>query len=58
MDAKRSDEAKFKAQVMANLQSKAAYGSAWDQIAAAEKKAQSRSKRNSISTVIIRLSRI
>src|SRR5205085_1229825 len=44
MDAKRGDEAKFKAQVMGNAQSKAAYGTAWDQIAAAEKKAQSRFK--------------
>jgi len=44
MDAKRSDEAKFKAQVAANSQWKAAYGNAWDQIAAAEKKAQTRFK--------------
>ena len=44
MDAKRADEAKFKAQVAANPQWKAAYGSAWDQIAAAEKKAQTRFK--------------
>jgi hypothetical protein len=44
MDAKRADEAKFKAQVAANPQWKAAYGNAWDQIAAAEKKAQTRFK--------------
>ena len=44
MDAKRADEAKFKAQVAANPQWKANYGSAWDQIAAAEKKAQTRFK--------------
>jgi len=44
MDTKRSDEAKFKAQVAANSQWKAAYGNAWDQIAAAEKKAQTRFK--------------
>ena len=44
MDAKRADETKFKAQVMANPQSKTAYGNAWDQIAAAEKKAQTRFK--------------
>ena len=44
MDAKRADETKFKAQVMANPQWKAAYGNAWDQIAAAEKKAQTRFK--------------
>jgi len=44
MDAKRTDEAKFRAQVAANPQWKAAYGNAWDQIAAAEKKAQTRFK--------------
>jgi hypothetical protein len=44
MDAKRADEAKFKAQVAANPQWKAAYGSAWDQIAASEKKVQTRFK--------------
>ncbi len=44
MDAKRADEAKFKAQVMGNAQSKAAYGASLDQIAAAEKKFQSRFK--------------
>jgi hypothetical protein len=44
MDAKRADEAKFKAQVAANPQWKTAYGGAWDQIAAAEKKAQTRFK--------------
>jgi hypothetical protein len=44
MDAKRADEAKFKAQVAANPQWKAAYGNAWDQIAAAVKKNQTRIK--------------
>ena len=44
MDAKRADETKFKAQVMANPQWKAAYGNAWDQIAGAEKKVQTRFK--------------
>jgi hypothetical protein len=44
MDAKRSDETKFKAQVAANPQWKSAYGNAWDQIAAAEKKNQTRFK--------------
>jgi hypothetical protein len=43
-DTKRADEAKFKAQVAANPQWKSAYGNAWDQIAAAEKKAQTRFK--------------
>src|SRR5690349_5647803 len=44
MDAKRADETKFKAQVAANPQWKSAYGGAWDQIAAAEKKAKTRFK--------------
>jgi len=44
MDAKRADEAKFRAQVAANPQWKAAYGGAWDQIASAEKKVQTRFK--------------
>jgi hypothetical protein len=44
MDAKRADETKFRAQVAANPQWKAAYGNAWDQIASAEKKAQTRYK--------------
>ena len=44
MDTKRQDEEKFKAAVMANPQWKAAYGSAWDEIAAAEMKSESRLK--------------
>jgi hypothetical protein len=44
MDTKRADEAKFKALVAGNPQWKAAYGNAWDQIAAAEKKGQTRFK--------------
>lgn len=46
MSAKKSDEAAFKAKVNANPQWKAAYGKAWDQIAMAEKKAQTRYKEN------------
>jgi hypothetical protein len=44
MDTKRADEDKFKAAVQANPQWKAAYGGAWDEIAAAGKKASSRVK--------------
>lgn len=44
MDAKRKDEAQFKALVMAKPEWKAAYGKAWDEVAAAEKKSASRFK--------------
>ncbi len=44
MGAKKADEAAFKAKVNSNPQWKAAYGKAWDQIALAQKKAQSRFK--------------
>ncbi len=44
MGAKKKDEDAFKAKVNSNPQWKAAYGKAWDQIAAAEKKGQTRFK--------------
>lgn len=44
MGAKKKDEEGFKAKVNANPQWKTAYGKAWDQIAAAEKKSQARFK--------------
>ncbi|MGA2212062.1 MAG: S46 family peptidase, partial [Bryobacteraceae bacterium] len=56
MDTKRSDEEKFKAAVMANPQWKAAYGSAWDEIAAAEKKSVSRIKEQFFHSTDSRLS--
>ncbi len=56
MDTKRSDEEKFKAAVMANPQWKAAYGSAWDEIAAAEKKSESRIKEQFFHSTDSRLS--
>jgi hypothetical protein len=43
-DTKRKEEEAFRALVMANPQSKAAYGGAWDQISQAEKKAVTRIK--------------
>ena len=43
-DAKRKDEAAFRAAVMANSQWKAAYGGAWDQVAEAAKKSSTRIK--------------
>ncbi len=44
MDAKRKDEAAFKAAVAGNPELKTKYGGAWDEIAAAEKKADTRVK--------------
>jgi hypothetical protein len=44
MDERQKEEDAFRAKVMANAQWKAAYGGAWDAIAAAEKKAASRIK--------------
>ncbi len=56
MDTKRTDEQKFKAAVMANPQWKAMYGSAWDEIAAAEKKSASRVKEQYFHSTDSRLS--
>ncbi len=42
MDKKAKDEADFKAKVVANAQWKAAYGTAWDEIAQAQEKTLSR----------------
>ncbi len=44
MAAKRSEEEKLRAQVMANPRWKADYASAWDEIAAAERKSAARAK--------------
>jgi hypothetical protein len=44
MSAKRSDEEKFRAAVMAKPELKAKYGAAWDEIAAADRKSASRIK--------------
>jgi hypothetical protein len=43
MDKKEKDEQEFRAKVMANPEWKAAYGNAWDEIAAVEKKIAARS---------------
>ncbi len=56
MDTKRADEDKFKAAVLANPQWKAAYGGAWDEIAASEKKAVSRVKEQYFHSTDSRLS--
>jgi hypothetical protein len=58
MDTKRADEEKFKAAVMANPQWKAAYGSAWDEIAAVEKKQASRVKERYFHSTDSQLSRL
>jgi hypothetical protein len=44
MDAKRKDEAAFQAAVMSKPELERTYGGAWDQIAAAEKKSETREK--------------
>ncbi len=44
MDAKRKDEAAFKAAVMSKPELERTYGGAWDQIASAEKKSETREK--------------
>ena len=44
MDAKRKEETDFRSKVMANPAWKQAYGSAWDEIAAAETKERARAK--------------
>ncbi|MEP7352015.1 MAG: S46 family peptidase [Acidobacteriota bacterium] len=44
MGAKKTDEAAFKAKVMANTEWRTNYGKAWDQIAAAETKGKTRFK--------------
>lgn len=44
MDTKRSDEEKFKSAVMANGELKGKYGNAWNEIAAADRKAGTRIK--------------
>jgi len=56
MDTKRADEAKFQSAVMANAQWKAAYGNAWNEIAAAEKKAATRLKEQYFHSTDSRLS--
>src|SRR3984957_19443247 len=56
MDTKRADEDKFKAAVLANPQWKAAYGGAWDEIAASGKKAASRVKEQYFHSTDSRLS--
>ena len=51
MHAKKTEEDKFRAAVMAKPEWKAKYGSAWTDIAGAERKYETRSqRRNSFST--------
>ncbi|HEY2011987.1 MAG TPA: S46 family peptidase, partial [Bryobacteraceae bacterium] len=56
MDKKRQDEEAFRAAVMANATWKSAYGSAWDDIAQAEKKAAPRLKERWFHSTDSRLS--
>ena len=58
MDAKRKDEEKFKAAVTSNPDLKAKYGSAWDDIAAAERKESTRVKERFYHSTDSRLSGI
>jgi hypothetical protein len=51
MAKQRRDEEEFKAKVMGNAQWKAAYGGAWDAIAAAEKKEATRTREQLFRTV-------
>lgn len=44
MNAKREDETAFRTKVMSKPELKSMYGNAWDEVAAAEKKAETRSK--------------
>ena len=58
MAAKRADEEKFKAAVMANPKLKAEYGNAWSQIAEAEHKAATRVKESFFHSIDSRLAGI
>jgi hypothetical protein len=58
MAAKRADEEKFKAAVMANPELKTEYGNAWNQIAEAEHKAATRVKESFFHSIDSRLAGI